>query len=102
MFHHHHRHKIERQKVIRKPSEEYTYFCGYCTVGSDTFDDAVNHVVRIHGDLEVKIRKRTYNEKNQTYEHHVKQWKIHPREEAEKGFEVKVNNDSEQISLVKV
>lgn len=87
--------------MIRKPSEEYTYFCGYCTVGSDTFDDTVNHVVRIHGDSEVKIRKRTKNEKNQTIEHHFKQWKIIPREEAERGFKVKIDNDREQISLVK-
>lgn len=40
------------------------YFCGYCIVGLDIFDDVVNYVVRIYGDLEVKIRKRIYNEKN--------------------------------------
>lgn len=88
--------------VFCRHSEEYTYFCGYCTVGSDTFDVVVNHVIKIHGDVEVKIRKRTFNEKSQTFEHHFKQWKIHPNEEAEKGNEIKINNDVEQISLVKV
>lgn len=88
--------------IFCRQSEEYTYFCGYCTVGSDTFDVVVNHVIKIHGDLEVKIRKRTFNEKSQTFEHHFKQWKIHPNDEAEKGYEIKINNDVEQISLVKV
>lgn len=49
----------------------------------------------------MKIRKRTYNEKNQRIEQHFKQWKIIPREEAERGFKVKIDNDREQISLVK-
>ncbi|XP_061188162.1 uncharacterized protein LOC133196259 [Saccostrea echinata] len=96
-----HKKKLERQKVIRKHSEEYTYFCGYCSVGSDCFDDAVNHVINFHGESEVKIRKRTFNEKNQNFEQHFKQWNIIPRDEADKGFKVKVNSDSEQISLIK-
>lgn len=88
-----------RQRVIKRRSDKYEFYCCYCSHGDDIFSDAISHVIYNHKHLAIRLGQRSDPKNHGTSLLYVRQWDVIPNSVLSEGQSIKVNNDTEQVEI---
>ncbi|XP_022324175.2 uncharacterized protein LOC111125034 [Crassostrea virginica] len=91
-----------RQRVIKRRSDQYEFYCCYCRHGDDIFRDAISHVIYSHKHQVIRLGQRSEKKEADTKSGpllFIRQWDVIPNSVLSDGRTIKVNKETEQLEI---
>ncbi|XP_062575417.1 uncharacterized protein LOC134237327 [Saccostrea cucullata] len=89
-----------RQRVIKRRSDKYEFYCCHCSYGADIFSDAISHVIHSHSHLKIRLGKKSEDTTgNSRSLIHIRQWDVIPHQVHSEGHIIKPNDETENLEI---